>query len=339
MDKILLTGGAGFIGSHIAVALAGKGFTPILIDNFSHSQRHIPGRIEKLAGKKITFYELDCRDHRGLLDIAKKEGPIDGVIHLAAFKAVGESVANPMKYYDNNLGCMNALMRVILEMGIPHFVFSSSCTVYGMPDEGAAVDESSPFGDPYSPYGYTKQACERIMKDVAGLSNGLKQISLRYFNPIGAHPSGKIGELPLGKPNNLVPYMCQAAAGLRSELVVFGRDYPTSDGTCERDYIHVCDLAEAHIRAMEHLLDTDKRLDAFNVGAGKAHSVQEIIHTFSEVNQVELPLVYGDRRPGDVAAIYARVDKAQRVLGWKTRYSVRDALQHAWQWQLRLQEE
>ncbi len=332
MEKILLTGGAGFIGSHIAVQLCAHGYLPVILDNFSHSETHIPGRINALCAMEVPLYRGDCRDRRALYGLLEAEGGVQGVIHLAAFKAVGESVRKPLTYFDNNIGSITALLEVMLHAKLNNFVFSSSCTVYGEP-ELREVHEGLPFGEAYSPYGYTKQACERLMADVARAHPELRQVSLRYFNPIGAHPSGQLGELPLGVPNNLVPYITQSAAGLRGPVTIFGNDYNTPDGTCIRDYIHVVDLAEAHVKALDFVKTAGHLPEVFNVGTGMGTSVKEIIDTFTRVNGVPIDVHYGERRPGDVDAIYANADKARETLGWQAQYTVEDALKHAWQWQ------
>jgi UDP-glucose 4-epimerase len=337
MRKILLTGGAGYIGSHIAVELASAGYLPIILDNLSNSKSSVISALEKATGTEIKFYEGDCRDSALLERIFQTEADILGVIHLAAFKAVGESVAKPLKYYANNIPALTTLLIAMEKYGIPNLVFSSSCTVYGQPDE-EEVTEKTPEGLAFSPYGATKQVCERILRDLDKSGSDLAWMSLRYFNPIGAHPNGLIGELPLGIPNNLVPYATEAAAGHRKELVIFGNDYPTRDGTCVRDYIHVVDVASAHVAAISNLLDPSSSSPrVFNIGTGSGTSVKEIIETFQDVNGVKLPHRYGKRRPGDVASIYANVDFAKEVLGWSSKYSVEDALKHAWQWQLNLE--
>jgi UDP-glucose 4-epimerase len=336
MDKILLTGGAGYIGAHIAVSLVHSGFQPIIIDNFSNSDIEILTGINALCEREIPFYNLDGRDYNALMGVVNNAGPIKAVIHLAAFKAVGESVQNPLKYFDNNLGSMYTMLRVMHDSAIPNLVFSSSCTVYGSPDE-QEVTEETPFGEAYSPYGYTKQACERMMIDMSKAYPLMKQVSLRYFNPIGAHPTAVIGEWPIGVPNNLVPFITQAAANKRARLTVFGRDYDTPDGTCVRDYIHVCDLADAHVSALRWMLEQEAPLlENFNIGTGKGVSVKEIIDNFQAENGVEVPFEYGPRRPGDVPAIFANADKANKVLGWQARYTFKDALKHAWKWEQRL---
>ena len=336
MKKILLSGGAGFIGSHIAVELRNSGFEPILIDNFSNSERSVAQGISKITGFEEHIHEYDCRDSSGLLKLTQDIGQIEGIIHLAAFKAVGESVANPLKYYDNNIGSMVGVLRIAEELNIKNVVFSSSCTVYGSP-ESKEVKEDLPHLEAYSPYGVTKQVCERMLEDLSQRINRAKFVSLRYFNPIGAHPSGLIGELPIGTPNNLVPYMTQTAAGLRDKLTVYGDNYETPDGTCVRDYIHVSDLALAHVSALDFAMKKmDSHHEVFNIGTGKGQSVMDIITTFKETNSLDFPVEIGERRPGDVPSIYANVDKANSQLGWKAKYSLKDALEHAWKWQTSL---
>lgn len=338
MKKILLTGGAGYIGSHIAVALVDAGFEPIIIDDFSNSDRSVIPAIESIVNQKISFYETNCCNFEEVKSIIEKEKFISGIIHLAAFKAVGESVHLPLKYYQNNIGAMTSVMRAASESGLTNFVFSSSCTVYGTPDK-QPVTEETPWQTAYSPYGYTKQVCERLMKDLQISTPHLKQVSLRYFNPIGAHPSGKIGELPIGQPNNLVPFITQVAAGIREKLTVFGSDYNTPDGTCIRDYIHVVDLAAAHVSALRFMIENNTpQLSVFNVGTGYGVSVKQIIKMFEEVNDLKINVEYGQRREGDVESIYANSEKAHNTLGWKARYSTKDALKHAWNWQQNLQE-
>jgi len=336
MKKILLTGGAGFIGSHIAVALREAGYEPVMIDNYSNSESSIKDRLSSLTGRSETILEIDCRDLPSMKKSLLPYGKIDGIIHLAAFKAVGESVANPLKYYSNNLGAMTAILELAMDLKVKNFVFSSSCTVYGVPDQ-VEVFEDTPFGKAYSPYGFTKQVCERMMSDVSDKNPDCDFVSLRYFNPIGAHPSGAIGELPLGKPNNLVPFLTQTAAGQHDKVTVFGTDYDTPDGTCIRDYIHVYDLAMAHVAALDFGFEKkDRAYDVFNIGTGKGHSVLEIIHTFKEVNGVDFRVEMGKRRPGDVDAIYANTEKAIKHLDWAPRYTMADALRHAWKWQKNL---
>jgi len=333
MNKILLTGGAGFIGSHIAVSLRASGYTPVILDNLSNSERAVAGGISRITGCEEKIHEIDCRDSAAIIDLIEKVGGITGIIHLAASKAVGESVENPLKYYDNNVGSMTSILKVTEKLNIQSFVFSSSCTVYGSPDS-SEVTEGTPFGNAYSPYGYTKQAGERMIEDLSKKDIQTNFVSLRYFNPIGAHPSSQIGELPLGKPNNLIPFVCQTAAGLRSELTVFGNDYDTADGTCVRDYIHVLDLADAHVRALEYSHQKEApQHDVFNIGTGMGHSVKEIIDTFKNENGVDFTVKYGPRRAGDVEAIFANTEKASNVLKWKPKYTLAEALTHAWNWQ------
>jgi UDP-glucose 4-epimerase len=331
MKKVLLTGGAGFIGSHIAVSLAESGYFPVILDNFSNSLPEVEVNISGLIGFPLAIHRIDARDVRAVEALIREES-ISGIIHLAAFKAVGESVKDPLKYYSNNIGSMSGILEAAQATGIQNIVFSSSCTVYGQPKE-MEVTEKTPFGKAYSPYGFTKQVCERMLEDYIQAKGG-KAVSLRYFNPVGAHPSGKIGELPLGTPNNLMPYLSQTAAGLRESLTIFGNDYDTLDGTCIRDYIHVVDLAEAHVLALDFLEKKENSaLDIFNVGTGKGESVLEVVNTFKEVNGLDFPVRIGPRRPGDVAGIYANNQKITETLGWKPRFDIRDAARHAWLWQ------
>jgi UDP-glucose 4-epimerase len=334
--NILVTGGAGFIGSHTAVALVAAGFTPVLIDNFSNSERQVLAGLEEILGQKLRCYDRDCNDADTLRQIFRDE-QISGVIHFAASKAVGESMEKPLLYYHNNLGSLITLLETMLECGVQHLIFSSSCTVYGNPDT-LPVTEESPVQPAMSVYGNTKRVGEEIIRDTVSSGANLKAISLRYFNPIGAHPSALIGELPRGVPANLVPFVTQTAAGLRPSLTVFGTDYDTTDGSCIRDYIHVMDLAEAHVAAVQHLQKVSLPIhyDVFNLGTGQGNSVLEIIRTFEEVSGQPLPHVIGKRRPGDVPAVYGNVDKAQKILGWKARRSLREGLADAWRWQQRL---
>lgn len=333
LKKILLTGGAGYIGSHIAVSLVEAGYEPIILDNFSNSDPKILDGINALVGKTVSHYSADCNLPETFDKIVSLEGKIEGIIHLAAYKAVGESVQNPLKYYQNNLTSMWAMLDAMVRHKIPNLVFSSSCTVYGTPDT-VVVTEASPIYPAFSPYGYTKQACERMMEDLHNTEANVKLISLRYFNPIGAHPSAKIGELPIGTPNNLVPFITQVAAGWREKIVVFGEDYNTEDGTCVRDYIHVVDLAKAHVQALDKILDAKgSSLEAFNIGTGQGTSVKEIIDIFQDVNDKKINVTYGDRRAGDVPSIYANADKSKNELNWEAQYTIEDCLKHAWKWQ------
>jgi len=337
MKNILVTGGAGFIGSHTVVELHNAGFKPIVIDNFNNSEQSVIDSLEKITGSKIDFYEGEFQDKKLLKQIAAKH-QVDGVIHFAAYKAVGESVEKPLKYYRNNVAGLVELLETMQELGINDLVFSSSCTVYGEPDK-LPITEESPQKPANSPYGATKQMCEIIIKDSIAASPNLRAISLRYFNPIGAHSSALIGELPKGVPSNLVPFLTQTVAGIRDKLTVFGDDYPTPDGTCIRDYIHVVDLAKAHIKALGHLAKQPaKYYDAYNVGTGKGSSVLELIKTFEETTGKKVPYQIGPRRAGDVMSAYASVDKIERGLGWKAEKDLAEALADSWRWQQKLKE-
>jgi UDP-glucose 4-epimerase len=340
VKKVIVTGGAGYIGSHTCVALAEAGYVPVIVDNFCASDRRIPGRVRELTGRDVSVQELDCRDRAALARVFELEAPVFGVIHFAAHKSVGVSVREPREYYDNNVGSLVALLAVLEQAHVPGLVFSSSCTVYGQPEQ-LPVTEASPIRRAESPYGRTKQICESLIQDVvdAALTNpqpaALRAVTLRYFNPVGAHPSGRIGELPLGKPETLVPYITQTAAGLRDELVVFGKDYPTPDGTCVRDYLHVCDLAAAHVAALQWLEQRQAGSfhESFNVGTGRGVSVLEAIQAFESVSGVPLRYRFGPRRPGDAVRVYASVDKVESELGWRARLDILDAMRDAWNWQ------
>ncbi len=334
---ILVTGGAGFIGSHTVVALAEAGYRPVVLDNFSNSRQSVLEGLRRLLGFEVPCYVADCRDRAALLRALEREH-VEGVIHFAAYKAVGESVQEPLRYYRNNLDALLTLLEVMLEVGVRDVIFSSSCTVYGEPEQ-LPVTEASPVLPALSPYGNTKQIGEEILRDAVSAGKPLRVVSLRYFNPIGAHPSALIGELPIGVPNNLVPYITQTAAGLRPELVIFGDDYATPDGTCIRDYIHVMDLAEAHVaalRSLHRLGHSASYFDVFNIGTGRGASVLEVVQAFEEVSGRPLPYRIGPRRPGDVAAVYADATKAQERLGWVARRSLREALADAWRWEQHL---
>jgi UDP-glucose 4-epimerase len=332
MKKILITGGAGYIGSHTAVELINSGYEPIIIDDFSNSQEKVLDRLEEITGKSIACYQGDCAD-RSLLDQVAKDHQLSGVIHFAAFKAVGESTELPLKYYRNNLVSLIEIMEFMRDHQIQDLVFSSSCTVYGQPDV-LPVTEATPRKDAESPYGNTKKVCEDMLVDFVKSKPGLRVISLRYFNPVGAHPSGKIGELPQGKPNNLVPFVTQTAAGIREKLTVFGDDYDTADGSCVRDFIHVMDLADAHVKALAYLDEKENNFyDVFNVGTGKGDTVLQVIKTFEEVTNVKLNYEIGPRRPGDVVKIWADTKKINEVLGWYPKYSLADSMRDSWNWQ------
>lgn len=338
MKKVLVTGGGGYIGSHICVELVKNGFEPVVVDNFCASDRRILERAQQISGRAFAVHELDCRDGAGVRELLAAEAPIFGVIHLAAHKSVGVSVQQPREYYDNNIGALASLLGGMEAAHVERIVFSSSCTVYGQPRR-VPVTEESPTERAESPYGRTKQVCEALLNDVVASGAPLASVTLRYFNPVGAHPSGLIGELPLGKPETLVPYITQTAAGLRDELTVFGSDYPTRDGTCVRDYLHIVDLAAAHVAALRWL---ERRgagpfNEVFNLGTGAGVSVLEAIRAFEQASGVALRYRIGPRRPGDAAEVYADADKAERELGWRARLGVLDAMRDAWRWQLNLQ--
>ncbi|CAG5071234.1 UDP-glucose 4-epimerase [Dyadobacter sp. CECT 9623] len=334
--KILVTGGAGFIGSHTVVELDKAGFEPVIIDNLYNSNLGVLEGIKQITGKDFPFYEMDCNDPEKVRALFAKE-KFDGVIHFAAYKAVGESVEKPLNYYENNLISLMVLLRAMTEFNVPNFVFSSSCTVYGQPD-AIPVTEQTPRKPANSPYGNTKAIGEDIIRDYIYAKPGVKAISLRYFNPIGAHESALIGELPNGVPSNLVPFITQTAAGLRPSLTVFGSDYDTADGTCIRDFIHVVDLAKAHVKALE-LLESESGpdyYDVFNVGTGEGYTVLQLINTFEQVNGVKLNYSIGPRREGDVEKIYAQSDKVNNVMKWRAEKTMAEALRDAWKWQLKI---
>lgn len=335
IKKILLTGGAGYIGAHTVVELMEAGYDPVVIDDFSRSDKTLLEAIEKVTGKRPEFVEGDCCDKDFLMKLFKSKGPVSSVLHFAAFKSVGESVEKPLDYYRNNIGSLVSLLEVMQENNVTDLIFSSSCTVYGQPDH-IPVNESAPFKRAESPYGATKQMCERILEDA--FSTGFRIVSLRYFNPIGAHPSGLLGELPIGTPNNLVPYVTQTAAGVRKELTVFGGDYNTPDGTCIRDFIHVVDVAVAHVKAMEFLSNKSEQnlYEAFNLGTGIGVSVLQLIQKFVKATGVNIPYKLGARRAGDIEKVYADPKKLNKAFGWKTKYSVEESLLHAWQWEKKI---
>jgi UDP-glucose 4-epimerase len=337
MKNILVTGGTGYIGSHTVVELHNAGYQPIIVDNLSNSSLSILEGLKKITGKEFPFYKVDCSDKEGLRSIFKTHS-IDGVIHFAAFKAVGESVQKPLDYYENNVGSLMTLIRLMKDEGVSQLIFSSSCTVYGQPDQ-LPVTEQSPKKVAESPYGNTKQVCEEIIQDTTLSDEGFRAIALRYFNPIGAHPTSEIGELPLGVPNNLVPFITQTAAGWRKQLTVFGNDYDTQDGTCVRDYIHVVDLAKAHVKSLSFLSKNLKTsFDIFNLGTGRGNTVLEIINTFESVSGEKLNYRIGERRSGDIEKVYADVTKSENELGWKTEKTLRESLLDSWNWQCKLQQ-
>lgn len=333
MMNILITGGAGFIGSHTYVVLQENGYNPIIVDNFSNSSEKVIQNLETICGKPVTYVKADVNDP-ATYDQLFSNYQIDGIIHFAASKAVGESVANPLKYYRNNVASTVLLLEKMQQYGINNLVFSSSCTVYGQPDE-LPVTENSPVQEAMSPYGNTKQICEEIIRDTVQADASLKAISLRYFNPIGAHKSALIGELPLGPPANLIPFLTQSVAGLRGPLQVWGTDYPTSDGTAIRDYIHVCDLAHAHVKALLHILTKPNAsyYDFFNIGTGEGSSVLQVIQAFEKATHKKVTYEVRDRRPGDITAVYAATEKSNNILGWKAEISLEEALKDAWAWQ------
>lgn len=332
--KILVTGGLGFIGSHTVVELQNEGFEVVVVDNLSNSSINVLDGIEAITGKRPIFEEFDLRDKPKVQDFFQKHDDIAGVIHFAASKAVGESVEEPLLYYENNLGVLVYILQELKKKGGASFIFSSSCTVYGQADE-MPITEAAPVKPAESPYGNTKQVGEEIIRDTCKVNSELKAISLRYFNPIGAHPSGKIGELPIGVPQNLVPFITQTGVGLREQLSVFGDDYPTEDGTCIRDYIHVVDLAKAHVAALQRLLENknEGNYEVFNLGTGTGSSVLEVIQSFERVSGEKLNYKIMGRRPGDVIQAYADTKKANDVLGWKAKSTLDDAMKSAWEWE------
>lgn len=332
--KILVTGGAGYIGSHTCVELSRSGYIPVIVDNFNNSKEYIVDRIRELSTGEIILHKGDCTDKAFMEGVFESEKSIGGIIHFAAHKAVGESNLKPLKYYHNNIESTLVVLELMDKYGIDNFVFSSSCTVYGEPDE-LPVTEKSPTKKAESPYGRTKQICEEILRDYFQSGKSIKIASLRYFNPIGAHPSGLIGELPLGIPNNLVPFITQTAIGKRQLLTIFGDDYNTPDGTCIRDYIHVVDLAQAHVQTMDHLVSKseDAAFLVLNLGMGQGKSVREVVHSFEEVSGVSVNYKVGPRRPGDVEKVYADVTKARETLGWEAQLSLKQALRDAWNWE------
>ena len=332
-EKILVTGGAGYIGSHTVVELLTAGFQTVVIDSLERSEFRIMEGVEKITNQKVTFHKIDCLDFSAL-DSLFAAHKFSAVIHFAAYKSVNESVERPLAYYKNNVGSLINLLEVMKKHGVKNLIFSSSCTVYGQPDQ-IPVNEQAPFKKAESPYGQSKQVCEQILADVA--KEGFQIISLRYFNPIGAHPSALIGELPIGVPNNLVPYVTQAAAGVREKLIVFGNDYNTPDGSCLRDFIHVSDVAEAHVKALEYLKAKPELVyDVFNLGTGVGVSVLELVNRFIQVTGVKVPFIIGPRRPGDVEKVFADPKKISRALGWKAKYELGEALLHAWNWERKI---
>ena len=339
-QTILVTGGTGFIGSHTTVELINAGYKVVIVDNLSNSQADVIDGIEKITGVRPAFEKMDCCDLDGMDKVFAKYPDIKGIIHFAASKAVGESVEKPLLYYRNNIVSLVNLLELMPKYGVKGIIFSSSCTVYGQPDpENLPVTEDAPVKPAESPYGNTKQVNEEIIRDFINSGADIKAILLRYFNPIGSHPSAIIGEMPNGVPMNLIPYVTQTAMGIREQLKVFGNDYDTPDGTCIRDYIYVVDLAKAHVKAMQRVLDTDSdKLEVFNVGTGKGVSTKEIVDAFEKSTGVKLNWTFAPRRPGDIEKVWANPEKANNVLGWKAETSLEDTLKSAWNWQVKLRE-
>ena len=334
MTKVLVTGGLGFIGSHTVVELQQAGYQVIIIDDLSNSSIDVLDGITRITGHKPIFEKIDLRKKNMVDDFFQRHQDIDGVIHFAASKAVGESVEKPLLYYENNLSSLVYILQNLSERKNVGFIFSSSCTVYGQADQ-LPITENAPVKKAESPYGNTKQIDEEIIADTCRVTPQIKAISLRYFNPIGAHPSAEIGELPIGVPQNLIPFITQTAAGIREVLSVFGNDYPTPDGTCIRDYIHVVDLAKAHVIALERILNgkNKENYEVFNVGTGKGSTVLEVIQSFERVSGVKLNYKIVDRRAGDIVAAYANTDKANNELGWKAISTLDEAIESAWKWE------
>ena len=339
MARILVTGGTGYIGSHTVVELMQKGYDVVIVDNLSNSDQAVLGGITAIVGTCPEFVQADCCDTAAMDALFARYDDIEGVIHFAASKAVGESVEQPLMYYRNNLLSLITVLEVMKKHQVKNIVFSSSCTVYGQPDaEHLPVDETAPIQKALSPYGNTKQINEEIIYDQAHADANLHATILRYFNPIGAHPSAMIGELPNGVPQNLLPFVTQTAAGLRSELKVFGHDYNTPDGSCIRDYIYVVDLAKAHVKAVERMLagNPTEQVEVFNLGTGRGLSVLEILHTFMQVTGVNVPYQIVGRREGDIEQVWAKPDRANHVLGWVADTPIEEVLLSAWKWEQKL---
>ena len=339
MARILVTGGTGYIGSHTVVELMQQGYEVVIVDNLSNSDKNVLEGITAITGKAPAFEQVDCNDAQALEQVFARYTDIEAVIHFAASKAVNESVEQPLKYYRNNLLSLITLLEQMKAHGVHHVVFSSSCTVYGQPSaEHLPVDETAPIQIALSPYGNTKQINEEILRDQAYADASLHATILRYFNPVGAHPSAMIGELPNGVPQNLLPFVTQTAAGLRQQLKVYGNDYNTPDGSCIRDYIYVVDLAKAHVKAVERMLAglSEEQVEVFNLGTGRGLSVLELVNTFIEVNGVDVPYEIVGRREGDIEQVWAKPDKANNVLGWSADTPIEDVLKSAWQWEKKI---
>lgn len=326
MKRILVTGGMGYIGSHTCIALIEAGYHPVVIDNLFNTRIEVKSAIEEITGNKIEFYELDAKNAD---EVAESIGEIHGVIHFAALKSVDESIEKPTEYYTENLESLLSIIEVANRKSARSFIFSSSATVYGKTKE-SCVDEDTPLGKPLNPYGHTKLLGEKILKSG---KHEFKTILLRYFNPVGAHESAKIGELPNGVPNNLVPYVTQTAIGIREKLTVFGDDYNTKDGTCMRDFIHVVDLAEAHVSALNYSEKMSESIDVFNVGTGEGNTVLELIESFEKINKLKLNYTIGKRRPGDIEAIYTSTSKIESKLGWKAKRGLHACMKDSWEWE------
>lgn len=338
-ERILVTGGTGFIGSHTVVELQNSGYDVVIIDDLSNSKADVVENIEKITGVRPAFEQVDCTDFAALEATFTKYNGIKAIIHFAASKAVGESVQQPLKYYRNNIVSLVNLLELMPKYNVEGIVFSSSCTVYGQPDV-LPVTEAAPTKKAESPYGNTKQINEEIIVDTVNSGSPISSVILRYFNPIGAHPTALIGELPLGVPQNLLPYLTQTAIGIRKELSVFGDDYDTPDGSCIRDYIYVCDLAKAHVKAIDRILQKEmaEKVEVFNLGTGRGLSVLELINTFEKATGVKLPYKIVGRRAGDIVKVWADPERANKVLGWSADTPVEEVLQTAWKWQLHLRE-
>jgi len=335
--KILVTGGLGYIGSHVVVELQNEGFQVIVIDNLSNSSMDVLDKIIEITGITPLFEKIDLRDKNMVSDFFKRHSDIYGVIHFAASKAVGESSNNPLKYYENNISPLVYILQQLEKIKDQNFIFSSSCTVYGQVDK-SPITEDTLLKKAESPYGNTKKIGEQIIEDTCKINNNLNAISLRYFNPIGAHSSAKIGELPIGTPQNLVPFVTQTGIGIREELSIFGKDYPTPDGTCIRDYIHVVDLAKAHVIAMKRIIlkDNSDNYEVFNLGTGKGSSVLEVVNAFEEISGIKLNYIFSERRAGDIVAAFADTQKANKILGWKSELSLNEAMLSAWEWEKKI---
>ncbi|MBD0850054.1 UDP-glucose 4-epimerase GalE [Maribacter arenosus] len=335
--KILVTGGLGFIGSHTVVELQNEGYEVVIIDDCSNSSEKVLEGITAITGKKPLFEKLDLKEKSKVEDFFKRHADVEGVIHFAASKAVGESVEKPLLYYENNIGTLVYLLKELSKKPKASFIFSSSCTVYGQADK-MPITEDAPVKVAESPYGNTKQMGEEIIRDTCKVTPNIGAIALRYFNPMGAHPSAEIGELPIGVPQNLVPFITQTGIGIREQLSVFGDDYPTSDGTCVRDYIYVVDLAKAHVVALQRLLAEKNKAnyEVFNVGTGKGSTVLEVIKSFEKVSGKKLNYKIVDRRPGDITSAFADTTLANKELGWKAKYTLDEAMKSAWDWEKKI---